>query len=406
MFFSESHNYFGSTLNVEASETGLTGDQAGVYRLIAESTEEWYNLREKMMKLEHYAIIKEDQDLLSEGASSFFTQIGDWFMKALARIKEIWQKFVTWITQQVATDNQFVKKYEGVLRNKTLNGFKVQGHKWKKGSLGDGLKFEVLLRRAEEFMDHVENVKDTASVAKVKELMAEGFADAARAAVLGRSGEVKEGEFASEIRKTFMEGGELEAVELQLNDLPSGVLLDIIKNANKNIDSAKKEQKVIEKLLSEAAKFYKELGSRMTAPNSDKAATRSGAYQGPADYKKAGMKGYEHDIDDAKMDAKDSDHSVNIKGRTLKYDEGPDGKSDKRVAMREAAGVAASGCRTMATIASSAFGVLISGIKDRRNEFRSIIAKMVTFNGGKDDAKKSESYDFGAEGGSILDMFA
>lgn len=394
MFFSESKNYFSeSSLDIEATETGLTPDAAGAYRLVAESTEEWYNLREKMMRLEHVAIIREDEDLLAEGANDFFKRIADFFKKMLGKLKELWQKFTVMINNLVSNDADFVKKYEKVLRNKSLAGFEVKGHSWKDGSLGSDLKFDSLLRMAEGYLAKVQKTRTSDAVKSFRdEVDGAGFGDTVRGALLGSGKKVEGGEFGEAVRRSFMKNGEVEADTISGNSLNIGTMLETVKSASKSIESAQKEQKVIEKLLEEAAKFYDGLSGRLEAPNSDKQASSSS--------KRGSDTVYKHDVEGKDITDKHSSHSVNIKGRELGYREKEDGTSDGRVSMREAATISAGACRQLSTIASAGFGHLIQGIKDRRNEYRSILAKMVTYK-----AKASEGYDFANESAGILDNF-
>lgn len=393
MFFNESRNYFSeSSLNVEATETGLTPDAAGAYRLVAESTEEWFNLREKMMRLEHVAIIREDEDLLAEGANDFFKRIADFFKKMLGKLKELWQKFTTMINNLVSSDKDFVSKYEKVLRNKSLAGFETKGHAWKDGNLGDSLKFDTLLRDAEGYLARVNKTRTEADVKKFREEVdGQEFGDTVRGKLLGGSKKVEAGEFGEEVRRSFMSNGDVDTVDLDSKNLNLGVMLETIKTANKSIESAQKSQKAIEKLLEEAAKFYDGISGRLEAPSSDR---KADATHEMGD----GSRGRIHKIDGVSKE-KDG-HSLNIGASQVSYVDDKDGRSEGRVSMREGATIAAGACRQLSTIGSSAFGLLIQGIKDRRSEFRSILAKAVTYK-----AKASEGYDFANESAGILDRF-
>jgi hypothetical protein len=386
MFFNESVEY-GSTLSVQPSETGLTPDLAGVYRMIAESTEDWYNLREKMMRVEHVSIIREDAALLQEGAKDFFGKISGIFKKMLAKIKEIWQKFTVWISNAVMNDKDFVKKYEKVLRNKSFAGFETKGKKWRTDDLGTGLNFDKVLRDVEGILQHVMKVETDDQLKSFREAIDEDHEGGVRGLIIGKS-EVDAEDFSEAVRNSFFVGDDSDVQDLEAKDLPVGTLMEVVKNADKNIKSAQKEEKAIEKLLEEAAKFYDGFAKKLEAPSSDRN-SMSGDIGG-------GKTGHIMSYEGKRVEK--NGHHVDLKGGTTGWVKEKDGSEGGRVSQREAAQLAAGACRKSSTICSSAFGMLIGAIKERRSEFRSHLAKMVSYKA------KSENYDFVNESG-ILDRF-
>lgn len=380
MFFNESQE---PTLNIPASETGLSGDLAGVYRMVSESTEDWFNLREKMMKVEHVSIVSEDTALLQEGATEFFGKIGNFFKRMLAKIKEIWSKFVAFINQQVLTDKSFVAKYEKVLREKkSFAGFEVSMIKWKTDDLGSHLNFQNALTMASGLMkDVVSNESDE----KLRErLNGEAFNKDINKAIMGEA--VEGGEFSKAIKKLFVEGGDLERKEVKFAQLNYSTMFELIKSADKNIKAAQKEEKIIEKMLEELAKFFDGISKKISGGETHANSS--------AIVKQDGHRGSE-------TTDGGSTYNTGVASGNLKYTNDHTGRSEGRFQMRDKASLAAGGCRKISSVASTAFGVLIQSIRERRNEYRSVIAKLATHN-----PAKSESFSFGYESAeSILDRF-
>jgi hypothetical protein len=382
MFFSESMDYR-SSLNVEASETGLTPDMAGVYRLVSESTEEWYNLREKMMKVEHVSILREDAELLSEGAKEFFGKISGFFKKMLAKVKEIWKKFTVAINQAVMNDKDFIKKYEKVLRNKTLTGFETKGHKWK-DNFGD-LNIGNLITEAKSYLALVDKAgtqKDSEINRMREHFSGSEFDEEVRAKILGASGKIEASDFAERFKLEITHDKSVEVDDLEMRDLNMGAMIDFVKGADKNIKEAQKDQAAVEKLLEDFAKFFDGVSKKLNDQ-------KEGDGKVKVDGKENGSY-RDGKFGDTSVEGRDLGHMSSRHGG---------GHSDIKNNMRDAASVVAGGCRKMSTIATQAFGMLISEIRNRRSEYRSILAKMVTYK------PKSEGYDFVNESSSILDQF-
>jgi hypothetical protein len=401
MFFNETMEYR-SVLDVEPTESGLTPDSAGVHRLIAESTEEWYNLREKMMKVEHVSIIREDAALLNEGANEFFKKIADFFKKMLAKIREIWKKFTVAISKQCLNDKKFVDKYEKVLANKDYASFKTSARKWVTTGLGKDLKFANILREAESHMAEVNDMQSSKDLDEYRGRVSGNEYEASLRGLILGVGSIDANDFASEIRKHFFVGKEEDAQEVTGRELNVQAMLAVVKSADKNVEDAQKEEKDIEKLLSELAKFYDGISAKLEDPEATnrKHVTGSSVRNGAGN---TATVNYSQEHKGLKEKA--GKHSTEVEAGKVDYRVGVKSNGsevhDHRNAKREAASLSAQATRKASTIASSAFGILIDGIRSRRQEFRSVLAKMVTH----DSSKKSESFDFANESASILDRF-
>lgn len=401
MFFKE-YNSASAFAGYEASETGLTGDEMGVQRLIAESAENWFNLREKMMKLEHVAIISEDVNLLSEGASDFFKRIADWFRKLGARIMEIFKKFSASIQRYTAGDADFVKKYKPIVEGLNLKGVKITARKWDSGELAPKVGFQAAITLAEGLLAQVKGMKSTEQVKGFREeVEGNSFALKIGKALTGEA--VEANKVAETVRSKFFEGGKSEEVEMDASSFKVEELFSTISNAAENISDAQKGQKAVETLIENCAKFYDHIASEISGGAAYTNAKHSDGQGGAG----KGYTSHTSGVD------KSAGFTSGTKSQSVQYGE----DSDSRNVMRDAASVAAGGARRVSSVASAAFGQVISAITSRRSEYKGIIAKMISRAGGrkatkegeKQDQKDSvnnESYDFGAEyAGSILDQF-
>ena len=109
---------------VEPTNMGLDGLE-GAFILHAECDEMWYNLREKMMKLEHTAIVTENADLLLEGKSSFVENVKKLLQRMKQAVEELFRKFMEWVSRLFNNDKKLVErlKEKGVLQQATIKGF-------------------------------------------------------------------------------------------------------------------------------------------------------------------------------------------------------------------------------------------------------------------------------------------
>jgi len=375
MFFNESMSF--SSENTPVTNTGLTGDAAGVYCALAEGNELWFNLREKMMKLEHTSIMKEKDGLISEaeallesGVQDFFTKIANWFKWLWERIKEIFSKFVTTITSLVMTDQAFLKKYEKVILEKESvinSGFEAKMVDWKATNLTDKLTggIKSAISKAEGFMGKVSQIKDSKSLEAYKEeIQDEKFKESIQDAILSGSGG---SEFKDAIRKTFTNDGSLEKNNVTKWNVKG--MISCVKNKENNIKEAQTARDNVEQLLGKAQKFYSNLSKELGKFDGDLYASQ------------------------AKRFAND-EYSANM-GSVM-------GTKDTVSFKKTAASLSATGVKTISGICSTVFAEILSAIKARRSDFRSALNKMVTY---KAKESVNSSYDFMQESGSILDRF-
>jgi len=366
MFFDESTRP--AMGKFEASETGLTPDLAGCNRLMYEASESWHGLAAKMMKCQHYAIVNEDSQLLSEGVSDFFGKIIEFFKALGRRIAEIFKKFEMLIANAVMGDKSFVDRYRKDLMNVTTTGFKYKGHDFKQlesacaktisgmGKISGDLNEELMkINHAteddvKEFREHIED---------------EDNYDSMRGEMCGESS-VSASEYTSKLKEHLI--GEAEERE----SLPESVaaMLETVSNTKKTITNIEKAKATLEKTINTVIKYFEKYANDFTKAKTD-----------PGDVQTHSTATF----DDKKV--------TYAKGEKASY------KQEGRTASRDMANLCAQDARKGLNILTTAFGVLIECVKLRRSEYRSILAKLVTHK------PKSESYTFVNEGASVLDSF-
>jgi len=86
--------------------------EAGAYRLLAESNEEWANLTMAMANCEVAAYLEADLSTLKNGVTGFIDRAIEMFQKMWAGIQSLFNKFVTWLKAITSNDEQFLKKYK------------------------------------------------------------------------------------------------------------------------------------------------------------------------------------------------------------------------------------------------------------------------------------------------------
>jgi hypothetical protein len=363
MFFNESANV--PAMNIQPTNIGITPDLAGGYRIISETTEQWFNLREKMMRLEHSAIVNEDQNLLSEGVSEFFNKIVNIFKSIVAKLGELWKGFVAVINKAIMSDKDFIKRYGEEIRKRNTAGFKYQGYPW------TGLdKFSISpIFTAAEVTSATADVKNATpeSVAKFKEFTSSDEKwNELRGYIVG--GKVTASDFVSELGKKLRGADEKSEQAGEANKL-----IGIVSNAAESITKAEKAKADADKWFNSVIKHFESVASSI-----DKGVSTTPDVS------------YAHGGKSADGEYKSSKETTEDVGKGAKGD-------SKRNSMRDLANAQAEACRKTSSITMEAFSVFISAIKERRNECRGAIAKLVTYK------PKSEGYQF-SEGG-LLDRY-
>ena len=359
MFFNEDMT---STPNIliEASNIGLEPGLAGIYRIIAESNEDWHILREKMMRLEHDAIISEDEYLISEGAGDFFIGIANFFKKIWAKIKEIWNRFVNWVSKAVSSDKAFVKNYK---RNYKINttGFKYKGWKWNINAVRLPNAVDSTLRAVANNPNTFAKRNAAYNIKEFSEK--EENYDNFRGKICGAS-KVSSDRFQKVLMDTMRGGAEKREMVPDVNKY-----LSVIENADKSIGEIKNDRDSMDKLYAKCISHFEGVAKEMEKSGSKNEIIKTDYVSDSFEKKGSTDTGYTR-----------GSHAV-------------------RGYMRIGANAQATIARKYSSIINVAFGAKIEAVKQQRNEYRAVISKLASYK----PKQLNASYDFMSE--SVLDNY-
>lgn len=91
------------------------------------------------------------EEIIQEGAfSNFISKVKEMFKKLWAAIKALFAKFIAWIDTKIKSDKDFIAKYKQILSKKSseVSDMEYKGHNW--GTFDVGKESENLKKTAEE----------------------------------------------------------------------------------------------------------------------------------------------------------------------------------------------------------------------------------------------------------------
>lgn len=113
MFLTESSVSLSSYGDID---TTITENPADGYRLLFEAEESWGKIAMAMAKVEHLALINENQKLLEEGKEGFFAKLKQWYEVAKEKVLQFIDKVKNaWNVLQIKFRTKFLTNYNGVL---------------------------------------------------------------------------------------------------------------------------------------------------------------------------------------------------------------------------------------------------------------------------------------------------
>lgn len=219
--------------DVQPTNMGLEGLE-GALIITNECDEMWYNLREKMMKLEHTAIVNEDAYLLQEGKASFMDNVKKIFEKMKKAVEELFRRFMDWVMRFVATDKKLVERLSSARGGKSV---KIKGYKY------DGLQAvgEVLLGST--------TLADKITAKTDEEVSAESIYSAL-ATELKVEGKVTS---SSEFIKAL--NIKIQGAESKFEfDIDRDVVINVLKTAKDEIAKAKRAKSAVQAMLNNGVK--------------------------------------------------------------------------------------------------------------------------------------------------------
>ena len=208
MFLDESA-YFG-VANVEAEDNGVSDFHEAMMVNVAENESNFNSLMRPCILAERAAIVKGEApaSVWTEGAiSNFWAKAKAFFLKLLAKIKGVFNRFMSFIDQHIRGGKSFFDKYKKQLADKFAkidkDKVKFVGYTFKnleKSPVADGLR--------ELDSDDYGLDKD-----KVDEMI-EGY----RASLVGQSGTLSASEFSKELKEYFC-GDSKEEMDVSYQDI-------------------------------------------------------------------------------------------------------------------------------------------------------------------------------------------
>lgn len=379
IFFNENNLVLNEgIIDVPATTMGIELGEAGCYRALHESTVEWFNLREKMMRLEHHAYVTEDTLLLEAGSGNFFQKIAAMFKKLLGMVKEMWNNFVKKFNAMTMKDKDFVKKYSQELRSKAssakmkVNGFTYEGLEGKLTGLNTA-SASTLNRLVAEGGAVVKMSNSNTDSQKFE--FSEESENQLKKSLSGADGE----EFVSALKEKLRGGDEAEEIEVTIS--VAEYMMTTLTSAEKGLKGLESAKTTLEKCYSDSARIFDKLSSDI---DSKVGSLKDG--ENATDIAVKGKGGATSQDDKGKF--KSSDQSTNVRV----------GKSNDQV-MKTNANAAADSIRKASAIVQTALGAGIEVYKERHAFSRATLGKLLTAK-----AVKNEGYELGYETG-VLDRF-
>ena len=299
-------------------------------------------------------------EIFQEGAlGNFVGKVKEMFKKLWAAIKALFAKFMAWIDSKVKSDKDFIAKYKKTLMSKIseVSDMEYKGHNWKLGNVPgtevvavaatvekvvneaaeEGKKGETITygdavdgvtkekpedEDEDKYVDQYNYMQDNSLIGEAKEdgsdreqLVEEGIKKVA--AILGVKGNFTEAAEVVKEYKDMIYGGSLEAESMTGPKVSE--LIKVVEDYAKEKTAAEKAWKAYEKTFNNAVKEFERLEKEFN-------------------------------------NNKDNAGKVNLSFST-------------KIAVAKA----------QASLANQAAGVFLTALKDRRDEARSILAKVVTY---------------------------
>lgn len=303
-------------------------------------SEDWYNLRSKMMSCEVESFLSEDTSLLNEGSREFFSKIGAFFRRLWESIKSMWNRFIQACGRAFTSDEKFIKRYKKEIMEKNLSGFEYLGFKYTIDEYVPRYQPEFEFIKPPDVTDmspgSIENYKRSVSD--------NSHYDTVRGKVLGSNTPIDHDDFDSELFKVFRDGEEKE----EKHGLDSSAVASLVRalETNDDIKSCQRLKEDIDKFYSAVISYFENAGSR----NGDEFMVSSFTV---------------------------SDRS--FKNSDEKAFSVPMSDSQKVQMVRELANIRADEARRISAIYNAAFGAKLDAMKERRREGRRILSQALSY---------------------------
>lgn len=419
----ENSNFFGyGNIDVPATNKGYDGE-AGGYRILAESEQEWGKLTLAMANAEVAAFLREDAVLLEAAGAGFLEKAKNFFLKLWAKVKELFNKFVAFIKTYTMNDEKFLKKYEkqlNTIQSRVSNKFKYKmiPWKWKDGIISTAengtnamLKaIDVVIGQSNQSVALMSNKsvqkygtnKNFVTYEKSNSDERAEALNLIRGEFLGTSS-IESEDFREEILRKCCGNEDPESEEKDGDEINWNELLDIIKNGKKTIDTMSKSKKNMDtffkKIISELDKQISDF-QKNKFDGSSKSFTR----QVKTTY---GNRFEDKNKSDAKLFNKkyeygDKQHFEGYQSNDKKEIQDENLRNNYRDNMSNTVSNLSENleyAKEVASIATQGYGICIEAAKKCRAQARAILNKAIVATSSGTMASESVSYN------NILDMF-
>ena len=320
-------------------------------------------------------------EIFQEGAlGNFVGKVKEMFKKLWAAIKALFAKFMAWIDSKVKSDKDFIAKYKKTLMSKIseVSDMEYKGHNWKLGNV-PGTEVVAVAATVEKVVN--EAAEEGKKVLKKTTIVGGGKN---RAAVEGKKGEtITYGDAVDGVTKEKPEDEDEDKYVDQYNYMQDNSLIGEAKE-----DGSDREQLVEEGIkkvaailgvkgnfteAAEVVKEYKDMiyggsleAESMTGPKVSELIKVVEDYAKEKTAAEKAWKAYEKTFNNAVKE---------FERLEKEFNNNKDNAGKVNLSFSTKIAVA----KAQASLANQAAGVFLTALKDRRDEARSILAKVVTY---------------------------
>ena len=289
------------------------------------------------------------EEVLQEGVvGNFFTKVKEMFKKLWAAIRALFDKFMAWIDSKFKSDKDFLAKYKEILNKKAseVSNMSYKGHEWGDFEEKEAEKISKVVEKAEEKTEKITHLPNGITMISLSSNKDQTKKD--------QTGEEKFDNMYNDAKKKPKEDGSdreakidalMKELSVELKVSPSSDASDIVNEYKENLYGGSTESVELTgpdvKALMKVVENY----------SKHKSAAEKLRNKVDRSYSNI-IRKYEKLDRDLNKDTTD----VNMSASTM-------------VAMAKAA----------ATLTNQCAGVYLTALKDRRDEARSILAKVVTY---------------------------
>lgn len=313
-------------------------------------------------------------EIIQEGAlGNFITKIKDLFKKLWAAIKALFTKFMAWLDSKIKSDKDFITKYKKTLLQKAseVSDMDYKGHKWEMGDLPGvekvAAKVEEQVEKATEVLALGWNgkIQNKSSLLPAPTDPKDG-GDAApkKAPGIAMSNRVPHGSMDSDdvidikFEEAAKDGSDREElIEKGIIEISKALGLGSIKESSEVVAEYRE-------------KLYGGEAETLTGPKVSELIKLVEEFSKDKSAAEKAWKAYEKSFNEIvkKFERKEKEFNSNK-------------ENANKVDLSFSTEIAVA--KEQATLANQLAGVYVTALKDRRNEARSILAKVITYKKSK-----------------------